>query len=122
VQFCVVTPMQLALAEYLESAPGHYLGLPAFYQAKRDLFCQLLAPSRLRVTPSRGTYFQLVDYSAISNENDMEFARRLTREAGVACIPVSVFCEQPPATPWLRFCFAKDERTLRAAAQILCRL
>jgi methionine aminotransferase len=122
VQFCVVTPMQLALADFLDSSPQHYLDLPAFYQAKRDLFCELLAPSRLRLTPSQGTYFQLVDYSAISGEKDTDFARRLTREAGVACIPVSVFHEHPPQSQWLRFCFAKDARTLSAAARILCRL
>jgi methionine aminotransferase len=122
VQFCVVTPMQLALADFLESTPRHYLDLPGFYQAKRDLFCELLASSRLRVTPSRGTYFQLVDYGAVSRENDVDYARRLTREAGVACIPISVFMEQPPEARWLRFCFAKTDSTLRAAAQILCRL
>jgi methionine aminotransferase len=122
VQFCVITPMQLALADFLESSPEHYLGLPAFYQAKRDLFCELLATSRLRLTPSRGTYFQLADYSDISTEKDVDFARRLTREAGVACIPVSVFHERPPERQWLRFCFAKDTRTLVAAAEILCRL
>ena len=96
VQFCVVTPMQQALAEFLESAPAHYLDLPAFYQAKRDLFCALLAPSRFRLTPSAGTYFQLLDYGAITRERDVEFARRLTREAGVASIPVSVFYREPP--------------------------
>jgi methionine aminotransferase len=122
VQFCVVTPMQLALAEYLESAPGHYLGLPAFYQAKRDLFCTLLAGSRFRLTPSRGTYFQLLDYSALSDERDVDYARRLTREAGIASIPVSVFCAAAPRERLLRFCFAKDAATLREAASILCRL
>lgn len=122
VQFCVVTPMQLALAEYLESAPEHYLELPSFYEAKRDLFCELLAPSRFRLTPSQGTYFQLVDYGAISRERDIDYARRLTREAGVACIPVSVFYREPPDSHWLRFCFAKDADTLRAAADILCRI
>ena len=122
VQFCVVTPMQLALAEFLASAPAHYLDLPAFYEAKRDLFCELLAPSRFRLTPSQGTYFQLVDYGAISGERDLDYARRLTREAGVACIPVSVFYREPPDSHWLRFCFAKDAGTLRAAAEILCRI
>jgi methionine aminotransferase len=122
VQFCVVTPMQRALAEYLESTPSHYLELPAFYQAKRDLFCELLAPSRFRLTPSRGTYFQLADYGAISRERDVDYARRLTREAQVACIPVSVFCEAPADAQLLRFCFAKDAATLAAAAEILCRI
>jgi methionine aminotransferase len=122
VQFCVVTPMQLALAEYLEQAPEHYLQLPAFYQQKRDLFCELLAPSRFRLTPSRGTYFQLADYSDISTDNDVDFAQWLTRAAGVACIPVSVFYERPPGETWARFCFAKDAATLERAAEILCRI
>ncbi len=120
VQFCVVTPMQLALADFLESAPQHYLGLPAFYQAKRDRFCELLRPSRFRFTPAQGTYFQALDYGAISEESDVAYARRLTREAGVACIPVSVFCQDPPAQRWLRFCFAKESSTLERAAEILC--
>jgi methionine aminotransferase len=122
VQFCVVTPMQHALAEYLEQAPEHYLGLSAFYQAKRDLFCRLLAPSRFRFAPSHGTYFQLVDYGAISRDSDVAFSHWLTREAGVACIPVSVFYEWPPAQTWARFCFAKDVETLERAAEILCRI
>ncbi|MBN8280931.1 MAG: pyridoxal phosphate-dependent aminotransferase [Gammaproteobacteria bacterium] len=122
VQFCVVTPLQWALADFLDSDPGHYLGLPAFYQAKRDRFCQLLAGSRFRLTPSAGTYFQLLDYGAITDEDDVAFARRLTIEAGVACIPVSVFCAEPPAARLLRFCFAKDEATLARAAEVLCRI
>ena len=122
VQFCVVTPMQWALADFLESDPGHYLDLPAFYQAKRDRFCALLVPSRFRLTPSAGTYFQLLDYGAITGEDDVAYARRLTVEAGVACIPVSVFCATPPGRPLLRFCFAKEEATLARAAEILCRI
>lgn len=122
VQFCVVTPMQRALADFLASDAAHYLGLPAFYQEKRDRFCALLAPSRLRCTPSAGTYFQLADYSAITDEPDCSYARRLTRESGVACIPVSVFCFAPGQARLLRFCFAKDSSTLERAAEILCRL
>ncbi len=122
VQFCVVTPMQWALADFLESDPGHYLDLPAFYQVKRDQFCALLQPSRFRFTPSAGTYFQLLDYSAITGEPDVDYAQRLTREAGVACIPVSVFCAEPLTIPRLRFCFAKDPATLERAAEILCRI
>jgi len=122
VQFCVVTPMQWALADFLESDPGHYLDLPGFYQVKRDRFCALLEPSRFRLTPSAGTYFQLLDYGAITDEDDVAFARRLTTEAGVACIPVSGFCAQPLARPLLRFCFAKDAATLERAAEILCRI
>jgi methionine aminotransferase len=122
VQFCVVTPMQWALADFLESDPGHYLELPAFYQARRDKFCALLKASRFCFTPSAGTYFQLLDYGRITAEADVDYARRLTREAGVACIPVSVFYASPPGTPLLRFCFAKDPATLERAAEILCRI
>ena len=122
VQFCVVTPLQYALADFLESDPGHYLDLPAFYQAKRDQFCALLQGSRFRFTPTAGTYFQLLDYSAITDEPDVDYARRLTVESGVACIPVSVFCAEPMASPRLRFCFAKDLTTLERAGSILCRI
>jgi methionine aminotransferase len=122
VQFCVVTPMQRALADFLASDADHYLGLPDFYQQKRDHFCTLLTASRLRYTPSAGTYFQLVDYSAISDEADVSYARRLTQEAGIAGIPVSVFCAVPGNARLLRFCFAKDSSTLERAAEILCRL
>jgi len=122
VQFCVVTPMQYALADFLASDAAHYLELPAFYERKRDEFCRLLGDSRLELTPSPGTYFQLVDYSNVSREPDTEFARRLTIEAGVAAIPVSVFCESPPDRHLLRFCFAKDSETLERATEILCRI
>ncbi len=122
VQFCVVTPMQWALAEFMAGEPGHCLALPAFYQARRDHFCRLLAGSRFRFSPSAGTYFQLLDYSGISDEGDVAFARRLTREAGIASIPVSVFSAAPAATRLLRFCFAKEPGTLEQAATILRRL
>ncbi|GGO79685.1 aminotransferase [Marinobacterium nitratireducens] len=118
--FSTVTPVQLALADFLAAAPEHYLELPDFYQAKRDLFCELLSPGRFRFSPAPGTYFQLLDYSAISDLPDTEFARWLTREAKVAAIPVSVFCEQPLKRRLVRFCFAKGEATLREAAQRLC--
>lgn len=123
VQFCVATPLQYALADFLVSDPQHYLELPAFYQRKRDRFAALLDASRFALQPSAGTYFQLADYSAITDEPDTDYARRLTREHGVACIPVSVFCASPPAEQrLLRFCFAKDEDTLERAAEILCRI
>ena len=122
VQFCVVTPMQHALADFLESSPEHYLELPRFYEKKRDHFCNLLDASRFQFSPSAGTYFQLVDYSDITVENDVEFSKSLTREWGVACIPVSVFYETPPEQHLLRFCFAKDLDTLERAAEILCRI
>ncbi len=120
VQFCVVTPVQHALAAFIDADPGHHLGLGAFYQAKRDLLCSLLAGSRFRLTPARGTYFQLLDYRDISDEDDVALAERLTRTAGIATIPVSVFNAVPDGTRLLRLCFAKDDRTLRAAAELLC--
>jgi methionine aminotransferase len=122
VQFCVVAPIQYALADFLADEPQHLDELPDFYERKRDRFCELLAPSRFNFTPSAGTYFQLVDYSAISTEHDVDFAQSLTREVGVAAIPVSVFYASPPAQHWLRFCFAKDESTLRTAAERLCKI
>ncbi|MDH2431898.1 pyridoxal phosphate-dependent aminotransferase [Pokkaliibacter sp. MBI-7] len=121
--FSTSTPFQLGLADFLEAEPDHYLQLPSFYQAKRDEFCQLLAGSRFRLTPTRGTYFQLLDYSAISDRNDVEMAEWLTREVGVAAIPISVFYSQPPADlRWLRFCFAKGSETLQKAAERLCKI
>lgn len=120
VQFCVVTPMQLGLADFLQTGAAHYLDLPAFYARKRDNFCRLLEGSRFAYTPSAGTYFQLVDYSAITDEPDVEYARRLTREVGVAAIPVSVFYATAPDQHLLRFCFAKNTDTLERATEILC--
>ena len=120
VQFCVVTPIQLALADYLDSAPEHYLQLHDFYQKKRDAFCRLMEPSRFSFTPSAGTYFQLMDYSDLTDESDVDYTRRLTTEVGVAAIPISVFYETPPEQRLLRFCFAKDDSTLERAAEILC--
>ncbi len=123
VQFCVVTPMQWALAEHLAADPAHYRDLPKFYERKRDLFGKLLAESRFRFTPAEGTYFQLVDYSEITSEQDVDYAQRLTREFGVGCIPVSVFYARPPAGQrLLRFCFAKEAATLERAGEKLCRL
>lgn len=122
IQFCVATPMQYALADFLATDAAHYRELPAFYERKRDEFCRLLDGSRFKLTPSPGTYFQLVDYSRISQEPDTDFARRLTIESGVAGIPVSVFCESPPTRHLLRFCFAKDSNTLERATEILCKI
>jgi methionine aminotransferase len=123
VQFAVATPLQAALADFMADCPQHALELPAFYQAKRDHFVRLLAATRLRVTPSPGTYFQLADYSAVSELHDVEFARELTTRHGVAAIPISVFSAPlPPGTPperVVRFCFAKHEATLDAAAEKL---
>lgn len=122
VNFCGVTPLQHALAEFMAQDPGHVERLPAFYQAKRDLLCGLLASSRFTFTPAQGTYFQLVDYSAIRPDlDDTDMALWLTREHGVATIPISVFYQRPIAGQRLvRLCFAKREETLRQAAERLC--
>jgi methionine aminotransferase len=120
--YAVITPMQHALADYMRETPQHYRELPAFYQAKRDRFCELVKNSRFTFRPAQGTFFQLLDYSAISDEPDTEIAKRLTREIGVASIPVSVFCEIPPKDFKLRFCFAKDDSMLEQAAEKLCQL
>jgi methionine aminotransferase len=120
--YAVCTPMQLALADYMQQNPQHYAELPDFYEGKRDRFCELVENSRFTFTPAKGTFFQLLDYSEISDEDDVAYARRLTKELGVASIPISVFCETPPAERKLRFCFAKDDSILEAAAEKLCQL
>ena len=122
VNFCGVTPLQCALADFMAEHPEHIDELPAFYQAKRDLFCGLLEGSRFRFTRTAGTYFQLVDYSQIRPDlNDVDMSLWLTREHGVATIPVSVFYQQPiPEQRLVRLCFAKREETLRQAAEKLC--
>jgi len=122
VNFCGVTPLQWALADFMAAHPEHLRELPGFYQAKRDLFCDLLNGSRFSFQRAAGTYFQVVDYSAIRPDlDDVAMAEWLTREHGVAAIPVSVFCQQAPADMRLvRFCFAKKEETLRQAADKLC--
>lgn len=116
VTFSSTTPLQQALAEYVVAHPEHHLGLPAFYQERRDYFAALLAATKFRARLATGTYFQLADYSAISTLPDVEFARWLTIEHGVAVIPVSVFYEQPPDVRLVRFCFAKEDATLDSAA------
>lgn len=120
--FCTFGPAQWAFAEVLASDPQHYLDLPSFYQQKRDRFRALLAPSRFRLLPVGGAYFQLVDYSAISDMDDLGFCEWLVREAGVAAIPVSAFYESAPDARIIRFCFAKSDATLEAAAARLARV
>ena len=122
VTFTTITPVQLGIADFLNACPEHHLTLGDFYQAKRDLFCGLLGDSAFGVIPSAGTYFQLLDYGEFSDEHDLDLALRLTREAKVAAIPLSVFYQQDPGHRLLRFCFAKDDDTLRAGAEILCSL
>jgi methionine aminotransferase len=121
--FCTFTPAQVAFARILESDPRHYLDLPAFYQARRDRFREALAGSRLRLLPVGGTYFQLADYSAISDKDDLGFCEWMTKEGGVAAIPVSAFYETPPADLRLiRLCFAKSDEVLADAAARLSAL
>ena len=114
--------MQHGIADFLASDPGFYESLPSFYQQKRDRFCELLAPSRFKFQPARSTFFQILDYSDITDEIDESLAKRWTREIGVASIPLTVFCETPFTGTRLRFCFAKDDATLEKAAKILCEL
>jgi len=116
--FCVNHPIQKALAEYLKE-PDHYLGLSSFYQQKRDLFLSLIEASRFKFTPAQGTYFQVLDYSAITSENDVDFAKQLTTEHKIASIPLSVFNTHHLDNKVLRFCLAKTDDTLKQAADIL---
>jgi methionine transaminase len=119
--FSVNHPVQKALAEYLQE-PNHYLELSEFYQQKRDLFLNLIEGSRFKFTAAKGTYFQVLVYSTITNEPDVEFAKRLTIENGLASIPLSVFNANGLDHKVLRFCFAKTDETLEAAAKILCNI
>ena len=118
--FTVHTPSQLALAEYMQDA-GRHLRLAAFYEEKRDFFRQLLAATPFELLPCRGTYFQLARYDRISDLPDRAFAEWMTRDVGVAVIPVSVFYANGRDDRVVRFCFAKQESTLRAAAERLCK-
>lgn len=122
INFSTNAPMQFGLADFMRDEPGFCRSLPDFYQQKRDYFVGLLQTSRFRLQPTAGSFFQLADYSAISDEPDTGFAIRLTREAKVAVIPISVFYQHPPKQNIVRFCFAKNEATLRQAAERLLRL
>jgi methionine aminotransferase len=119
--FTVNTPVQHGLADYMAD-PAPYLELSAFYQAKRDYFRAGLANTRFKLLPSEGTYFQCVDYSAISDLSEADFCMWLTREIGVAAIPVSAFYTQPRESGVVRFCFAKKEETLAQALERLAKL
>lgn len=116
--FSVNTPMQHAIAEYLGD-PNHYNGISAMYEKRRNLFLEAIAGSRFKAIPSQGTYFQLLNYSAISKKKEVKFAEELAQKHGVAAIPVSVFYPQVKDQMVLRFCFAKGEDTLRQAAEKL---
>ncbi len=121
VTFSTSTPVQHAVAEFLGAGRG-LAEISPFFQAKRDRFLELMGGSRFVPLPSHGSYFQLMDYSAISDEADADFAVRLTREHGVAAIPTSPFLTTSAAPPVLRFCFAKKDETLSAAAERLSRI
>lgn len=121
VTFSTVTPLQHALADFIK-IPKHYLELSDFYQKKRDLFVKFFQNTRWKILPSQGSFFQCLDYSAISDEADVDLADRLTREIKVASIPISVFYETAPSDKILRFCFAKSDEMLTEAAQRLARL
>jgi methionine aminotransferase len=118
--FSIVSPLQHAIARYLSSYPDAWQGLSAFFQAKRDRLAGRLQGSGFTPVPAAGTYFQLVDYGALSGDNDMDFADRLIREAKVATIPLSPFYAAPPRMTLLRLCIAKQDATLDAAAERLC--
>jgi methionine aminotransferase len=116
--FSTCTPMQYALAEFLED-PSRYLFLNQFYQDKRDLFCEGLEQTPFKFTPSQGSFFQVVSYAHLSNEGDFDLAIRMTKEIGVASIPVSVFYHDKKDHKLLRFCFAKEDDVLEQALEKL---
>jgi len=119
--FCSPTPLQEALADALEDS-SMVDGLSSFYQTKRNLFLNLMKDSKFKAMKSRGTYFQLMDYSEISDFSDVDFCKWLTVEHKVAAIPVSVFYANQEDNKIIRFCFAKKEDTLREAAERLCKI
>ncbi len=118
--FSIAAPLQHGIARYLSRYPDSWHGLSGFFEAKRDLLGGLLLGSGLEPVPAAGTYFQLIDYSALSLESDLAFAERLIREAKIATIPLSPFYANPPAMRLVRLCIAKQDATLRAAAERLC--
>ncbi|MCE1190450.1 MAG: methionine aminotransferase [Ignavibacteria bacterium] len=116
--FAVNTPVQFAYAEYLKNQE-HYLSLNSFFENKRNQFNNLLSPSKYHLIPSKGTYFQLLDYSALSNLPDYTFSEILTKKFKVATIPLSAFYSTPPEQTLIRICFAKTENTIINGAQKL---
>ncbi|KZN56321.1 methionine aminotransferase [Pseudoalteromonas luteoviolacea] len=122
VNFSSFTPAQLALADMLRDAPEHVDELGLFYQQKRDVLVEALAISRFKILPSEGTYFLLLDYSDISDVDDVTFCQQLVEQIGVAAIPLSVFYDKPNGDKIIRLCFAKETETLIAAAEKLCQL
>jgi len=121
VVFTCNTPIQFAIAEFL-AEPENYQSLHQFYQKKRDYFVNAISGSRFDIIPCHGTYFQLVDYSRISDEPDMDFAERLIREHGIGSIPISPFYHMGDRNNLLRLCAAKKDETLDTAAEIICKI
>ena len=119
--FCANHPFQIAFAEYLKNSTN-YNSLNLFYEEKRNFFLNAIRDSRFKFIPSSGTYFQLLDYTDITNEGDIEYAQRLVKENQLACIPISVFNTNNIDHNMLRFCFAKKNETLEKAAEILCKI
>lgn len=119
--FAANTPIQYALADFIERE-DEYLGLPAFYQEKRDLFRDLVKKSNFKLMPCSGTYFQLLGYDKLEKLPDLKMANQLTTESGIASIPISVFYHDKTDNHLLRFCFAKSEKTIEQAAKILCQI
>jgi len=119
--YCCNTPVQYALSDFLKNK-NNYLGISSLYEKKRDVFISLIKESRFKFSPSRGSYFQLLDYSDITDEKDTDFAVRMTKEKKVASIPISVFYPDAFDQKVLRLCFAKQEETLEKAAEILCKI
>ena len=121
VVFAVNTPVQHAIAEFLGNKEN-YIHLGSFYQKKRDMFLSMIKGSRFKAIPAKGTYFQLLNYTEISDEKELDFAVRLTKEYKIASVPVSPFYHDQTDNKMLRFCFAKTEETLKRAAEILCKI
>lgn len=120
VAFVAVTPVQHALADFMEAQPNFAFQLANDYRHRRDVFLNALQGSRFTWTPSQGSFFQLLDYSAITDEPDYLLCERWTSEHGVASIPLTPFYRDPPESTYLRFCFAKTDAVLLEAAQRLC--
>ena len=119
--FSVNAPIQYAIAEYYKNEE-HYLDVSSFYQKKRDLFLESIKESNFTFIPTAGTYFQILKYNEISSKSDVEFAEELVKDHGIACIPVSAFYSTNVKENALRFCFAKEDKTIEKAGKILCKI